>query len=152
MRRGKVGDLSTIGPHPGFDSRSRYAAILIHGLEPTLTTTRCTAPRRNNALRGVVNAVLPPQCLACDTLVATPGSLCLECRVDAKFITAPQCTICDVPYSFDPNGNAVYGACVREHPRYERALAVLHYDDRSRRLVMVFKHGDCTYGAPTFGH
>ncbi len=104
-----------------------------------------------SVLRGLVNAVLPPQCLACDALVATPGSLCSACWTDAKFITAPQCTICGVPYSFDPGGDAVCGACVRARPRYDRARAVLRYDDLGRRLVVAFKHGDRTHGAPTFG-
>lgn len=104
-----------------------------------------------NVLRGVVNAVLPPQCLSCDALVATPGSLCSECWVEAKFITAPQCTICGVPYSFDPGGDAVCGACIRARPLYDRARAVLRYDDLGRRLVVAFKHGDRTHGAPTFG-
>ena len=103
------------------------------------------------AARGLVNAVLPPQCLACDALVATPGSLCSPCWVSAKFITAPQCSICGVPYSFDPGADAVCGACHRDRPRFDRARAVLRYDDLGRRLVVAFKHGDRTHGAPTFG-
>ncbi|MEE8171599.1 MAG: ComF family protein [Alphaproteobacteria bacterium] len=103
------------------------------------------------AIRGLVNAVLPPQCLACDALVATPGSLCAECWVDAKFITAPQCSICGVPYSFDPGPDAVCGACSRARPVFDRARALLRYDDLGRRLVVGFKHGDRTHGAPTFG-
>jgi ComF family protein len=109
---------------------------------------------RNGAasvVRGLLNAVLPPQCLACDALVATPGSLCSECWADAKFITAPHCTVCGVPYSFDPGGDAVCGACIRARPSFDRARAVLRYDDLGRRLVVAFKHGDRTHGAPTFG-
>jgi len=103
------------------------------------------------AVRGLVNAVLPPQCLACDALVATPGSLCAACWIDAKFITAPQCRICGVPYAFDPGADVVCGACNRTPPLYDRARAVLHYDELGRRLVVGFKHGDRTHGAPTFG-
>jgi ComF family protein len=104
-----------------------------------------------SAVRGMVNAVLPPQCLACDALVATPGSLCAECWTDAKFITAPQCSICGTPYSFDPGADLVCGACSRARPLYDRARSVLRYDDLGRRLVVGFKHGDRTHGAPTFG-
>ena len=103
------------------------------------------------AARGLINAVLPPQCLACDALVATPGSLCAECWISAKFITAPLCSVCGVPYSFDPGADAVCGACSRERPLFDRARAVLRYDDLGRRLVVAFKHGDRTHGAPTFG-
>jgi ComF family protein len=104
-----------------------------------------------SAARGLVNAVLPPQCLACDALVATPGSLCSQCWISAKFITAPQCSICGVPFSFELGADAVCGACSRERPLYDRARAVLRYDDLGRRLVVAFKHGDRTHGAPTFG-
>jgi len=103
------------------------------------------------AVRGLVNAVLPPQCLACDALVATPGNLCPSCWREARFITAPQCEICGVPFAFDPGPDAVCGACIRTPPRYARARAVLRYDDLGRRLVVSFKHGDRTHGAPTFG-
>ncbi len=101
--------------------------------------------------RGVVNAVLPPQCLACDVIVATPGSLCSQCWASAKFITAPQCHLCGVPFSFDFGAGALCGACSRERPQFDRARAVLRYDDLGRRLVVAFKHGDRTHGAPTFG-
>lgn len=103
------------------------------------------------AVRGMVNAVLPPQCLACDALVATPGSLCAKCWSDAKFITAPQCCICGAPYSFDPGADLVCAACSRARPLYDRARSVLRYDELGRRLVVGFKHGDRTHGAPTFG-
>ncbi len=101
--------------------------------------------------RGLVNAVLPPQCLACDAIVATPGSLCSQCWMSAKFITAPQCDVCGVPFSFDVGVDAICGACSRERPQFDRARAVLRYDDLGRRLVVSFKHGDRTHGAPTFG-
>lgn len=104
-----------------------------------------------SAVRGLINAILPPQCLACDALVATSGSLCSECWADAKFITAPHCSICGVPYSFDPGSDAVCGACIRARPQYDRARAVLRYDDLGRRLVVAFKYGDRTHSAPTFG-
>ena len=103
------------------------------------------------ALRGMVNAVLPPQCLACDALVATPGSLCAACWKEAKFITAPHCRICGAPYAFDMGPDVVCGACSRTPPLFERARSVLRYDELGRRLVVGFKHGDRTHGAPTFG-
>ncbi len=104
-----------------------------------------------SAVRGLVNTVLPPQCLACDALVATPGSLCAPCWTSAKFITAPHCTVCGLPYSFDPGADLVCGACSRARPVFDRARAVLHYDDLGRRLVVAFKLSDRTHGAPTFG-
>lgn len=103
------------------------------------------------AARGLLDAVLPPQCLACDALVATPGSLCGACWAEAKFIAAPQCAVCGVPFAFEMGPEALCGACSRARPDYDRARAVLRYDDLGRRLVVAFKHGDRTHGAPTFG-
>jgi len=102
-------------------------------------------------VRGVVNAVLPPQCLGCDALVASPGSLCSACWSDAKFITAPQCALCGAPFEFEMGDGALCGACSRARPTYDRTRAVLRYDALGRRLVIGFKHGDRTHGAPTFG-
>ena len=43
------------------------------------------------------------------------------------------------------------GGCTREPPRYDRARAVLRYDQVSRGLLLGFKHGDRTDGAPAYG-
>ena len=43
------------------------------------------------------------------------------------------------------------GACIRRPPEFERARAVFRYNDRSRRLVLGFKHGDRLHGAPAYG-
>ena len=40
------------------------------------------------------------------------------------------------------------GACVRSRPEYDRARAVIVYDEGSRGLILSFKHGDRTDAAP----
>lgn len=103
------------------------------------------------AARSLVDAVLPPQCLACDALVAAPGSLCAACWQAADFIAPPFCTRCGIPFEFDAGSGALCGACAAQEPDYDRARAVLRYDDVARRLVIAFKHGDRCEGAPAFG-
>jgi predicted amidophosphoribosyltransferase len=46
---------------------------------------------------------------------------------------------------------ALCGACARDRPPYGRARAVLRYDDASKAVVLGFKHGDRTDGAPAYG-
>src|SRR3546814_10282409 len=42
------------------------------------------------------------------------------------------------------------GACLAEPPPFERARAVMRYDEASRPLLLGFKHGDRTEAAPPF--
>jgi len=56
-----------------------------------------------------------------------------------------------MPFDFHIAPNALCGACSRARPPYERARAVLRYDDESRPLVLAFKHGDRLHLAPAFG-
>ena len=101
--------------------------------------------------RTALDTVLPPQCLACDALVATPGSLCPDCWDDAVFVSAPFCSACGVPFEFEQGPAALCGACIRERPVFSRARAVFIYNDVSRDLVTGLKHRDRMHGAPAFG-
>jgi predicted amidophosphoribosyltransferase len=42
-------------------------------------------------------------------------------------------------------------ACARRRPDFDRARAVLAYDDHSRALLLRLKHGDRLDGVPAFG-
>jgi len=94
--------------------------------------------------RMLLNAVLPPQCLACSTIVDTPGHLCGTCFGRFTFITPPHCGICGLPLDQTVTEDLVCGACVAERPSYGRARAAFIYDDNSRPLVLKLKHGDRT--------
>ena len=112
-------------------------------------------PQIAAALRGAghstLNALLPPRCLSCGVLVATPGSLCASCWEGVDFLAPPHCGTCGLPFEYDPGPEVICGACLRKPPPYGRARAVLRYDDHSRGLILAFKHGDRTDGAPAYG-
>jgi ComF family protein len=99
----------------------------------------------------VLNAILPPLCLACGEIVAQPASLCAACWPRFTFIGAPHCQRCGLPFARDPGAGAECGECLARPPRFSRARAALVYDDRSRRLVLPFKHGDRTDMARAYG-
>lgn len=101
--------------------------------------------------RLALDAVLPPQCLACGGAVDSPHVLCPACWSRARFLAPPQCPACGIPFDFDPGAGALCGACARERPIYGRARAVFVYDEASRRLVLAFKHADRTDAAPSYG-
>lgn len=98
-----------------------------------------------------LNAVLPPLCLACRTEVDEPGALCAACWGKIAFLAPPLCGACGFPFDYEPGGPALCGACTRQPPDYGRARAVMRYDEASRALILGFKHGDRTHGAPAFG-
>ncbi len=97
-----------------------------------------------------LNAILPPRCFACGVTVERPGTLCPDCWEATRFISPPVCAACGLPFDFDLGPDALCGACTREPPVFDRARAVMAYDDLSKRLVLGFKHGDRTEAAPAF--
>ena len=101
--------------------------------------------------QSTLNALLPPRCLACGALVATPGSLCPPCWEGVAFLAPPHCGICGLPFEYDAGPETFCGACLRDPPPYARARAVMRYDDHSRGMILAFKHGDRTDGAPAYG-
>ena len=78
------------------------------------------------------------------------GSVCAACWRAIDFIEPPVCAACGFPFEVDAGDGALCGTCLGSRPRYGRARAVMRYDDRSRRLVLGFKHGDRTEAAMPF--
>jgi ComF family protein len=99
----------------------------------------------------LLDVLLPPRCFACGTEVGRGGALCGSCWGRIRFIAAPLCAGCGVPFELPAGPGAKCGACLTEEPRYGRARSVFVYDQASRSLVLDFKHGDRTEAAPAFG-
>ena len=103
------------------------------------------------AARGAVDALLPPQCLACGSLVAEPRTLCSKCWAGIEFIVPPVCACCGLPFELEAAAGSLCAACLAQAPSWRRARSVFRYGEASRRLVLAFKHGDRTDAAPAFG-
>jgi ComF family protein len=101
--------------------------------------------------RYVLNTLLPPACLACDAAVDDAGALCGRCWNELTFLGPPHCACCGHPFEFEISGESLCASCVARRPAYDRARAVLRYDETSRRLLLGFKHADRTHSAPAFG-
>lgn len=97
-----------------------------------------------SAGRWLVDAVLPPLCLGCGEIVATPGSLCPACWPRLSFIAPPHCARCGTPFARQLGEGALCVACLTRPPRFRLARAALVYDANSRRIVLPLKHGDRT--------
>ena len=95
---------------------------------------------------AVLDALLPPHCLTCDSPVESQGTLCGTCWRGLHLLTPPFCGRCGVPFLHAGQGGAE-GLCpaCREHlPAYARARAALRYDEGAKRLLLPFKHADRT--------
>ncbi len=97
----------------------------------------------------MLDALLPPRCLACRVVVDSPGALCADCWQGLDFIAGPVCHACGTPFAFEIGPRALCGACAARRPRYDRARSALIYNDRSRDLILGLKHGDRTEVAPS---
>ncbi|MGE3340029.1 MAG: ComF family protein [Alphaproteobacteria bacterium] len=107
------------------------------------------SPLRRAAGR-VLDALLPPRCLACGAGVGEGGGVCAPCWAAISWLGAPCCAACGLPFEWDQGRDAVCAECARRPPPWRRARAAMRYDDVARRLVLGFKHGDRTHAAPAF--
>ncbi len=101
--------------------------------------------------RRLVDSVLPPLCLGCGEIVGSAGALCATCWPTFSFVAPPQCACCGTPFAEDLGREALCATCLVRRPRFRRARSALVYDDRSRRLILPFKHGDRTDMAKACG-
>ncbi|MGE5271481.1 MAG: ComF family protein [Thiohalocapsa sp.] len=110
-----------------------------------------TLPLRLRQLyRVVVDAVLPPRCLACGETVGEPDALCGSCWSSITFFVPPYCSICGLPFPYPTEEGAVCPDCARGRASWDLARAVMRYDKHSRRLVLALKY-DRTEVAPALG-
>nr|WP_298687393.1 ComF family protein [uncultured Dongia sp.] len=120
-------------------------------------------PSLRSPLRRVfaraLDAVLPPRCLKCGLVVATQssshgggshGALCPSCWQGLSFLGSPCCACCGQPFDFDMGPDALCGACTQTPPAFDRAQAVMRYDEASRDLILAYKHADRTSLTPAF--
>lgn len=100
--------------------------------------------------RLALDLVFPPMCIACRTQVAEPGAMCAACWPKVHFLEGPQCDCCGVPFEFDPGDATLCAACHANKPAYDKARAVMRYDEHSRGPILALKHGDRLDLAPGF--
>lgn len=92
--------------------------------------------------RRALDAILPPNCLACDKTVAQPGLLCGGCWSRIRFIEKPWCAALGTPFSYDIGSGALSAEAIADPPPFSRARSVVLYDDVPRRLVSGLKFAD----------
>lgn len=116
-----------------------------------MTALAAAAAGARRAARVALDSLLPPQCLSCRGEVGIAGALCAACWRGIDFLSPPFCALCGFPFEFESGEDALCGACSRRPPAFDRARAVMRYNEASRGLILGFKHADKTHAAPAFG-
>lgn len=100
--------------------------------------------------KRLLNLILPQRCLKCDEILDSDPGLCGPCWSQIRFISDPLCTCCGLPLDFDVGDEGLCGGCAVSPPLYDKGRSVFVYDDASKGMILRFKHGDSTHGAPAF--
>ena len=88
------------------------------------------------AWQRTADLLWPPVCGACEAPTTAHGQLCSECWDRVRFIGAPQCAACGLPFPHELGKGALCGGCARARPRIDRARAAF------KPMILAFKHGD----------
>jgi ComF family protein len=114
------------------------------------------APQAPGALtragRRALDLIYPPLCVGCRDRVSGPHSLCAGCWNAMSFLEGALCSRCGAPFDIDPGDGSICGPCYSRPHAFDRARALLRYDDASKPLILAFKHADRLDHAPAFAH
>jgi ComF family protein len=104
------------------------------------------APARafRTAGRTLLDLLLPPLCLHCQTRIEDHNTLCAKCWRQIDFIRPPLCDRLGMPLPFaEPcDGPIISAAAAASPPDFDRARAVGHFDGPLRDLIHDLKFRD----------
>jgi ComF family protein len=98
---------------------------------------------------GLLDLLFPPLCIACREPAGTAG-FCAGCWSAIQFLDGPLCIRCGIPFDV-PLVDAECAACLAHPPAFDRARAILRYDEVSRAPILALKHADRLDLVPGFG-
>jgi ComF family protein len=100
--------------------------------------------------RAVLDFTYPPLCAICRKPVGEAHALCAACWGGIGFLDGPACGCCGLPFEIDPGPDTLCAACHAEPPPFARALAVMRYDDASKKPILALKRADRHDLVPAF--
>ena len=92
----------------------------------------------------LLHFVLPHRCALCDAPSMGMKGLCGPCFGKIQFISQPSCKGCAFPLADTVAGRSIQycGACLRDSPPFDHAVAASRYNDAIASLILRLKHGD----------
>ena len=94
-----------------------------------------------NVVKALLNLLFPPLCLGCRGTVGQAG-FCAACWSALTFLDGPGCACCGLPFAVALEGEAFCAGCLAKPPAFDKARAILAYDDNSRGAILALKHAD----------
>ena len=92
----------------------------------------------------LLHFVLPHRCALCDAPSIGMEGLCGSCFGKIHFISQPSCKGCAYPLTDTLAGRSVQfcGACLRDGPPFDHAVAATRYNDAIASIILRLKHSD----------
>jgi predicted amidophosphoribosyltransferase len=100
------------------------------------------------SLKGGLDILFPPLCIACREPGASSG-FCADCWGTIQFLDGPLCGRCGIPFEVPLDGECA--VCLSHPPSFDKARAILRYDDVSRAPILALKYADRLDLVPGFG-
>jgi ComF family protein len=94
-----------------------------------------------NVVTTVLDLLFPPLCLGCRGPVGEAG-YCAPCWSALTFLEGPGCACCGLPFAVALDGETLCAACLAQPPAFDKARAIMAYDDKSRSAILALKHAD----------
>src|SRR5436189_4122114 len=94
-----------------------------------------------NVVKAVLDLLFPPLCLGCRTTVGQAG-FCAACWSAITFLDGPACACCGLPFAVALEDEMLCAGCLAKPPAFDKARAILAYDDNSRSAILALKHAD----------
>lgn len=91
-------------------------------------------------LRRALDFALPARCPGCGMVQADGGAFCRNCWSQVRFLAAPWCTCCGLPFEREVPGEPLCGACLARPPRYDLLRSAVAYGGLSTELVLKLKY------------
>lgn len=92
--------------------------------------------------RGVVDTLVPSQCLYCRLPVAEESSLCVSCWGQLKQIDEPVCDMLGTPFAYDQGAGSLSPAALADPPAWDKGRAAVLFEDVAQGLVHGLKYND----------
>jgi len=96
---------------------------------------------RANVVKAVLDLLFPPLCIGCRGPVQEAG-FCAACWSRLTFLEGPGCACCGLPFAVAMDGDALCAACLAKPPSFDKARAIMAYDEHSRGAILALKHAD----------
>jgi predicted amidophosphoribosyltransferase len=103
------------------------------------------------AFRLVLDFGLPQLCPSCRGPLSEGEGLCAACWSKLSLIEPPYCVRLGIPFAYDPGPGLLSMEAIANPPAYDRARAVVRYDDVARTLVHGLKYSDRLDLSPMMG-